>query len=124
MAKRGKPGADLRMKRVYEAPARSDGTRILVDRLWPRGLSKESARIDFWARAISPSSELRRWYRHDAAKWPEFKKRFFAELDANPEGLEELRPYVASGTVTLLYGSKESRLNNAAALLEYLSSYR
>ena len=77
----------IRIKRVYEPPARADGRRILVDRIWPRGLSKDRAKADFWAKQIAPSTALRRWYRHDPAKWPEFKRRYFAELDANPDGV-------------------------------------
>ena len=113
----------IRTKRIYEAPpTASDGRRILIDRLWPRGISKERAQIDFWARSVAPSHDLRRWYRHDPAKWDEFRRRYFAELDANPEGVEELRGRLGKGTVTLLFGSKETRLNNAAALKEYLES--
>jgi uncharacterized protein YeaO (DUF488 family) len=113
-------GRRIRVKRVYEAPARSDGRRILIDRLWPRGLSKEKAKVDFWARAIAPSSALRQWYRHDHAKWDEFRRRYFAELDANPEGVAELRAELGKGTATLLFGSKEEVYNNAGALREYL----
>ena len=112
----------IRTKRIYEEPARSDGRRILIDRLWPRGLSKDNARVDFWARSVAPSNELRRWYRHDPAKWKGFRLRYFAELDANPAGLAELRAQLGRGTVTLLFGSKEQRLNNATALCEYLES--
>ena len=110
----------IRTKRVYEPPARSDGRRILVDRLWPRGLSKEAARVDFWAKSVAPSNELRRWYQHDPKKWIAFRRRYFAELDANPDGLEELRGQLRSSANTLLFGSKEERLNNATALREYL----
>lgn len=112
----------FRIKRVYEATARSDGSRILVDRLWPRGLTKADAAVDFWARAIAPSHELRRWYQHAPEKWPEFRKRYFAELDANPAGIAELRAHLGRGPVTFLYSSKETQLNNAAALAEYLES--
>ena len=76
----------VRTKRIYDKPASSDGRRILIDRLWPRGISKEVAQIDYWAKAVAPSNELRRWYRHDPEKWPEFRDRYFAELDSNPEG--------------------------------------
>ncbi|HVH66413.1 MAG TPA: DUF488 domain-containing protein [Gemmatimonadales bacterium] len=111
----------VRTKRVYDPPDPADGVRILVDRLWPRGLSKARARVDYWAKTIAPSTELRRWYGHEAAKWQEFRRRYFAELDANPAGLAELRRHLGKGTVTLLYGSKEERLNNASALQEYLT---
>jgi uncharacterized protein YeaO (DUF488 family) len=107
-------------RRIYEEPGQSDGRRILIDRLWPRGLSKEAARVDFWARAIAPSNELRRWYRHEHPKWQEFRRRYFAELDANPEGVAELRAQLGAGTVTLVFASKEEELNNAAALRDYL----
>ncbi len=110
----------IRTKRVYEEPARGDGRRILIDRLWPRGLSKEAAAIDFWARAVAPSDALRKWYRHQPDKWPEFRRRYFAELDANPEGVAELRGELGSGAVTFVFASKEERLNNASALREYL----
>lgn len=110
----------IRTKRVYDPPAASDGRRILVDRLWARGLSKAKARIDFWAKSIAPSTQLRKWYGHDPEKWRDFRKRYHAELDANPAGVAELRAHLGRGTVTLLYSSKETRLNNAAALKEYL----
>ena len=115
---------EIRTKRIYEAASRADGRRILIDRLWPRGVSKEKARIDFWARAAAPSDALRQWYRHDPEKWTEFRERYFAELDANPEALAELREHLAPGRNTLVFGSKEEKLNNAAALREYLGSRR
>ena len=110
----------IRIKRIYEAAGRTDGRRILVDRLWPRGLSKERAAIDFWAKDVSPSNELRRWYGHTAEKWPAFKRRYFAELDANSEGVAQLRHAMGRGTVTLLYGAKDRSHNNAVALKEFL----
>jgi uncharacterized protein YeaO (DUF488 family) len=112
----------LRVKRVYLAPAPSDGRRILVDRLWPRGLSKEAARVDYWAKSVAASDGLRRWYQHDPEKWGEFRRRYFAELDANPEGLAELRSNLGQRVNTLLFGSKEELLNNATALRECLES--
>jgi uncharacterized protein YeaO (DUF488 family) len=114
----------LRTKKVHEKPARSDGRRILIDRLWPRGVSKAAAKLDFWAKSIAPSNELRRWYGHDPPKWDEFRRRYFAELDANPTGLEELRDALGSGTVTFVFGSREEVLNNATALVEYLERSR
>lgn len=110
----------IRTRRVYDPAERSDGRRILIDRLWPRGLSKAAAGIDYWAKRVAPSTTLRRWYGHERAKWPEFRRRYFAELDANPAGLVELRSQLGRGTVTLVFGSKESRFNNATALAEYL----
>jgi uncharacterized protein YeaO (DUF488 family) len=110
----------LRAKRIYAKPAPSDGRRILVDRLWPRGVSKESAQIDLWAKSVAPSNELRKWYQHDPTKWREFRDRYFTELDANSEGVAELRAHLHGCDATLLFGSKEERLNNASALREYL----
>ncbi len=107
-------------KRIYDAPAGTDGRRILIDRLWPRGVSKEAASLHYWARSVAPSDALRRWYQHAPKKGQEFRRRYFAELDANPDGLAELREHLGEGTVTLLFGSRETRLNNAEALREYL----
>src|SRR5579885_2931138 len=121
--RRGMTPMRIQIKRVYDQPASADGRRILVDRLWPRGLSKAGARIEFWARSVAPSNDLRRWYGHDPARWEEFRRRYFAELDANPGGVAELRAHLGAGTVTLLFGSKETRLNNAAALYEYLKAH-
>ena len=108
------------IKRIYQPATTSDGRRILIDRLWPRGLSKQKAAVDYWAKDIAPSNELRKWYRHDPAKWPEFRRRYFAELDAAPEGVEAMRSELGRGMNTILFGSKEERLNNARALVEYL----
>ena len=112
----------IRTKRIYERPVKSDGRRILIDRLWPRGVARPDAQIHYWAKAVAPSHELRRWYQHDPAKWQEFRKRYFAELDANSAGLAELRPELGRGTVTLVFSSRETHLNNATALKEYLES--
>jgi len=112
----------LSVKRVYESPGPEDGQRILVDRLWPRGLSKEAAQVDAWVRELSPSTALRQWYGHDRDKWPEFRRRYFAELDLQPELTADLRQRATKGKVTLLYGSKEARWNNAHALREYLEA--
>jgi len=112
----------IRMKRVYEEPDREDGFRVLVDRLWPRGLSKATAKIDFWARELAPSNELRRWYDHDPGKWDEFKSRYFRELNANPGLVKEFRGRLRRVKVTFVYSSREEKINNAAALKEYLSS--
>ena len=119
MAARAKPAPTIRAKRAYAAPAASDGRRILVDRLWPRGLTKQKARIDYWARAISPSDALRKWYAHDTANWDEFRRRYFAELDANALGVEALLEHLGV-PVTFVFGSREEKLNNATALIEYL----
>ena len=112
----------IRIKRVYEEAEEPDGRRILVDRLWARGISKEKAKVDLWVKEIAPSTELRRWYGHDPNKWTEFKRRYAAELEANPGNVEEIVAEVQAGTVTFLYSSKEERLNNAIALREYIES--
>ncbi|MGR8978693.1 MAG: DUF488 domain-containing protein [Gammaproteobacteria bacterium] len=112
----------IKIKRIYDSPEDKDGKRILVDRLWPRGLSKEKARVDLWMKEIAPSDELRRWYDHAAQKWPEFQLKYFAELKANPEIVNTLLKYASEGAVTLVYSSKENRFNNAVALKEYLES--
>ncbi len=112
------------LKRAYETSAASDNQRILVDRLWSRGLNKETADIDFWAKSIAPSTELRRWYNHDEKKWPEFKQLYFRELEANNEGVEELLQQISKDRVTFIFSSKEPNLNNAAALKEFLEGRR
>ena len=112
--------ATIKVKRAYDPVAAGDGTRILVDRLWPRGITKEKLDIAYWAKSVSPSSELRKWYGHDPEKWDEFRKRYFDELDANAEGVQELMGHLKPGTVTLLYSSKEQEINNAVALRDYL----
>jgi len=112
----------IQIKRVYEEPEESDGRRILVDRLWARGLSKEKAKVDLWVKEIAPSTELRRWYGHDPNKWSEFKSRYAAELETNPGIVEEILGEVKAGVVTFLYSSKEEQLNNAIALKEYIES--
>lgn len=113
---------EIKIKRAYESLSDTDGYRILVDRLWPRGLSKEKAKVDFWPKELAPSTELRRWYGHDPEKWSEFKSRYFAELDGHPELINELLEYVRKGKVTFVYSSNEQRLNNAVALKEYVES--
>jgi len=104
------------IKRVYDAPAKSDGQRILVDRLWPRGLSKEDAKVDVWLKEIAPSTDLRKWFGHDPDKWTEFRKQYLAELEENPEPLERLRGLARKGTVTLLYAAKDEQHNHAVVL--------
>ncbi len=109
----------LKVKRVYEEPEPGDGFRVLVDRLWPRGMTKERAKVDLWAKDISPSTPLRLWYGHEPAKWPEFKRRYFKEIKGREE-IADLVEKAGHGTVTLLFGSKELRYNNAVALKEHL----
>lgn len=111
----------LRLKRVYDAPAPADGTRVLVDRLWPRGLSKASAHIDLWLKDVAPSDALRKWFAHDPAKWAPFVRRYAAELKSHPDELRQLRSLARRGTVTLLYAAKDDAHNNAVALRSHLS---
>lgn len=110
----------LQTKRAYDVPEKTDGTRILVDRLWPRGLSRDKAAIDVWLKEAAPSTGLRQWYAHQPEKWPEFRRRYFAELDRNPEAVAGLRKALGKGTATLLYAAKDMERNNAQALLGYL----
>lgn len=112
----------LRIKRIYDDPSAEDGVRILVDRLWPRGISKEQAKIDRWMKEIAPSDELRKKFHRDPSRWPEFKKLYFEELDANAEAVKELRRHSREGPVTLLYAAKDPERNNAVALREYLTT--
>jgi uncharacterized protein YeaO (DUF488 family) len=112
----------INIKRIYEPPSRSDGKRILIDRLWPRGIKKEDAHVDEWLKEIAPSSELREWFDHDPNKWGEFKKRFFFELQGKKDTIDTLINAARKGTVTLLFASKEERFNNAVALKEYIDS--
>ena len=112
----------LKIKRIYDEPEDEDGLRVLVDRLWPRGLSKERASLDYWMKDISPSNELRKWYQHESGKWVEFKLRYFSELDMQGEQVALLRELIARHDVTLLYSSRASDINNATALAEYLES--
>ncbi len=110
----------IRIKRVYESASREDGKRILVDRLWPRGLSKENAKVDVWLPEVAPSHALRKWFSHDPEKWEHFKKKYFEELLSEKESILKIRQYVKKGTLTLLYGAKDTIFNNAVALREYL----
>ncbi len=110
----------IEIKRVYDPPSPEDGRRILVDRLWPRGLTKAAAKIDHWAKEASPSNELRKWYRQDASTWEEFKQRYFEELNSAPDTVQSLLDNVRGDKVTFVYSLKEQELNNAAALREYL----
>ena len=111
---------DIRVKRVYEAPSSGDGMRVLVDRLWPRGLTKEKAHVDLWLKALAPSTALRKWFNHDPEKWEEFQQRYVQELRQQPAALERLTQLIDSGPATLLYGSKEERFNDAMALKAFI----
>jgi uncharacterized protein YeaO (DUF488 family) len=116
--KREPPG--IRLKRAYDPPAKTDGRRVLVDRVWPRGVSKDELRFDDWLKQVAPSTELRQWFNHDPAKWNAFKQFYFRELDERPEALELLLAKCREGTVTLVFGAKDTRYNNAVALKDYL----
>lgn len=112
----------ISIKRIYEPPARGDGARVLVDRLWPRGVSKEKAKLDLWLKDIAPSAELRKWFAHDPEKWAEFRKRYKAELKENPEAVAALKAFAKKNKhVTLLYGARDETHNEAVVLLELLS---
>lgn len=110
----------LKIKRVYDPVEKEDGYRVLVDRVWPRGVRREEAAIDLWLKEAAPSTELRRWFGHRAELWPEFRQRYFRELEERREVLTPLLEEVKKRTVTLLYGAREERFNNAAALREFL----
>ena len=116
------PGERVKMKRAYESPAANDGTRVLVDRLWPRGLKKSDAAIDHWAKELAPSTELRRWFGHDPDKWNEFQRRYVAELEANPVAWQPLLAAAQAGTLTLVYGAKDTLHNDAVVLQAFLEA--
>lgn len=110
----------IQLKRVYEPPSAADGLRVLVDRLWPRGLARDRARIDHWFKDLAPSDGLRRWFGHDPAKWAEFKRRYFRELAERPQAVAQLAA-LRRRRVTLLFAAAESRYNNAVALKAFLA---
>jgi len=112
---------EIRIKRVYTKPAQSDGYRVLVDRIWPRGVSKDEAHLDDWMKDVAPSSKLRKWFNHDPDRWNEFKHRYFDELEDKSEKLHVLRNKAKTGRITLVYSAKDEEHNNAVALKEYLS---
>jgi DNA-3-methyladenine glycosylase len=110
----------VRIKRIYEPPAAEDGYRILVDRIWPRGVSKERAKLDLWLKEVAPTTQLRTWFHHEDPKWPEFRRRYRAELDGNP-AVAELRALVSEhDRVTLLYSAQDEKENQAVVLRDYL----
>jgi uncharacterized protein YeaO (DUF488 family) len=114
----------INTKRVYEAVSSTDGTRLLVERLWPRGVKKTSLKINGWPKEVAPSTELRQWFSHDPAKWDEFRRRYFAELKANPDVWRPIIEAAHHGTVTLICSSHNMKHNNAVALEEFLSAHR
>jgi|SRR5579871_641973 len=112
----------LALKRAYERATPEDGVRFLVDKLWPRGAKKTTLRLDGWLKDVAPSDKLRRWFAHDPKKWPEFQRRYRAELDAKPEAWEPIRAAARHGRVTLVYAARDTDYNNAVALKEYLEA--
>jgi len=116
------PAPTVQVKRVYEPPSDDDGVRVLVDRPWPRGLSKGRASVDLWLKDLAPSTALCRWFNHDPSRWDEFIRRYATELDAKQAGVAALNGAVRRGRVTLLFGARDERHNNAVALGQYLTS--
>lgn len=114
----------IQLERVYDVPGSQDGTRFLVERLWPRGVKKTSLQIKEWLKDAGPSTELRKWFSHDPAKWDEFRRRYFAELKANPEAWQPIVEAARKGTVILIYSSQDTEHNNAVALKEFLETHR
>jgi uncharacterized protein YeaO (DUF488 family) len=112
----------ITLKRAYEPVAREDGTRFLVERLWPRGVRKDALRLDAWLKDVAPSTKLRQWFGHDPEKWPEFQRRYRAELDRNTEALEPILQAARRGRVTLIYSSPDQEHNNAVVLKTYIES--
>ena len=113
---------NIRIKRAYEEPNREDGTRILVDRLWPRGLTKAKAKVDLWLKDVAPSTELRKWFAHDPARWAEFQSRYREEFKRNKEQVALLKREAAKGTVTLVYAAKDQEHNEAVILQKLLTA--
>lgn len=111
----------IKIKRVYEKPEKGDGNRILVDRLWPRGLTKEKAEIDLWLKDVAPSTELRKWFGHDPGKWEGFQGRYRKELEDNKENIAALKAQIKKGLVTLVYGARDEEHNEALVLKKWLS---
>ncbi|MHA7602238.1 DUF488 domain-containing protein [Alicycliphilus sp. T452] len=114
------PPRHVRIKRAYEPPAAEDGARILIDRLWPRGVKKEALALAEWNKALAPSTALRQWFNHDPALWDEFRRRYAAELRAQPEAFDALRERARHGVVTLVYSARDETVNNAVAMRAFL----
>jgi uncharacterized protein YeaO (DUF488 family) len=111
---------EIRLKRAYDPPAAADGPRILVERLWPRGLTRERAKIDHWCKEVAPSPDLRRWYGHDPARWPEFRRRYRAELRSNAQEVTRLAELCAGRRVTFIFAARDESMNSAVVLRDYL----
>jgi uncharacterized protein YeaO (DUF488 family) len=114
----------VQIKRAYDPPADDDGFRVLVDRVWPRGVGKDTLRADLWLKEIAPSADLRKWFGHDPRKWDQFRDRYFRELDSMEESVASLRRKAREGTLTLVFGARDTQHNNAVALKEYLERRR
>ena len=110
----------IHLKRVYEEPSKKDGMRVLVERLWPRGLTKERAAVDLWLKDVSPSAELRKWFGHDPARWEQFQGRYRRELQRQKDAVQLLKQKVKEGTVTLVYAARDEKHNGALALKSFL----
>src|SRR5262249_24896170 len=115
--------AMIKLKRAYEKPSHDDGLRVLVERLWPRGLTKERAAVDLWLKEVAPSPELRKWFGHDPAKWEQFQKRYWKELEEKEEAVQLLKQKGTQGTVTLIYGARDGEHNSALALKRFLEGH-
>ncbi|KAA2280315.1 DUF488 domain-containing protein [Candidatus Nitrosocosmicus agrestis] len=119
----------IKIERIYDNPIgksgnQNDGLRILVDRLWPRGLSKNEVKVDLWMKDLAPSTPLRKWFNHDERKWEQFKSKYFEELDKCNESINVILTKLEKGSVILLYGAKDEKFNNAIALKEYIESFK
>lgn len=112
--------SSIRVKRAYRAVRMSDGQRVLVDAIWPRGMSRERIRLKCWMKSVAPSAELRRWFNHDPGRWADFRDSYFQELTAKPDEIAVLETMIAHGPVTLVYGARDEAHNNAVALRDYL----
>ena len=113
---------DIRLKRAYEPPAAADGLRILVERLWPRGLARARAKIDYWCKEAAPSPDLRRWFSHDPARWPEFRRRYRGELRGNAEAVAQLKKLCTGRRITFIFAARDEAMNSAVVLREYLGA--
>ena len=111
---------DIKLKRAYEPPSAGDGTRVLIDRLWPRGISKQKAKLDYWMKDIAPSTELRKWFGHDPTRWDEFRRRYAAELREHPDLIAELRSLARKSPITLVYAAHDKSHNDAVVLRDVL----
>lgn len=114
---------NVKLKRAYERPTDGDGKRVLVDRLWPRGVRKTDAAIDYWVKELAPSTELRKWFAHDPSRWEEFRRRYAAEIEAHREEYDRLRDLALKGPITLVYAARDETHNDAVVLREFLLAH-